>query len=197
MATNQYFNKIIVGTETKLDLTGDTITAADLKKGVKAHDKSGAPIVGTNDFDVNSQDATAAVAEILTGKTAYVRGEKLTGTMPNNGAVTGKIATKAGKYTVPMGFHDGSGEVSIDADEQAKIIGGNIKQGITILGVEGTLEPSSDMKIQTNKNVTPTFESQSITPDADYDYLAQVTVAAIPVTETDNAAGGKTLTIGG
>lgn len=197
MATNQYFNKIIVGTEVKLDLTGDTITAADLKSGVKAHDKTGAPITGTCTHDVDSQDATAAVAEILKGKTAYARGEKLTGTMPNNGAATGTISTVAGEYTIPMGYHDGSGKVGIDTDEQAKLIAGNIKQGITILGVEGTLEPSSEIKPQTNKNVTPLFTAQTVTPDEGFDYLAQVTVAAIPVTETDNSAGGKTLTIGG
>ena len=73
---NQYVNKVVVGTETKLDLSADTITAADLKKGATAHDKSGAPIVGTNEFDVNSADATAAVEEVLTGKTFYARGSK-------------------------------------------------------------------------------------------------------------------------
>lgn len=194
---NEYVNKIVVGTETRLDLTADSITAGDLKKGVTAHDKSGAPIVGTNENDVNSQDATAAVAEILAGKTAYARGAKLAGTMPNNGAVAGEIATKDGEYTVPLGFHDGSGKVGIASSEKAKLIPGNIKQGVSVLGVEGTLEPSSDIKPQTNKDVTPTFSPQVITPDSGYDYLAQVTVSAIPITETVNAAGGKTLTIGG
>lgn len=197
MATNEYFNKIIVGTDVKLDLTADSITPEDLKKGVTAHDRTGASIVGTNENDVNSQDATVTVAEMLKDKTAYARGVKLVGTMPNNGAVAGEISTKDGEYTVPLGFHDGSGKVGIAADEKAKIIPGNIKQGITVLGVEGTLEPSSDITAQTDKAVTPTFAQQVIVPDEGYDYLAQVTVAAIPVTETDNSAGGKTLTIGG
>lgn len=34
-------------------------------------------------------------------------------------------------------------------------------------------------------------------PDEGYDYLSQVTVAAIPYVESDNAAGGKTATIAG
>ena len=56
---------------------------------------------------------------------------------------------------------------------------------------------SSEIKPQTNKDVTPSFIEQTITPDEGFDYLAQVTVAAISVTEIDNSAGGKTLTIGG
>lgn len=194
---NEYINKLVVDSEVKFDLTGDTVTAGDLKKGVTAHDKSGAPITGTNENDVNSQDATAAVAEILKNKTAYARGVKLVGTMPDNGAVAGEISAKDGEYTVPLGYHDGAGKVGIAAGEKAKIIPSNIKQGVTVLGVEGTLEPSSDITAQADKAVTPAFTQQVVTPDDGYDYLAQVTVAAIPVTETVNAAGGKTLTVGG
>ena len=195
MATNQYVNKVILGTEVKLDLSADTVTADKLAKGVTAHDKSGAPITGTNDYDVNSQDATAAVAEILKDKTAYARGAKLTGTMPNNGAVSKEITAVAEEYTVPMGYHDGSGKVKIAATEQAKLIPANIKQGVEVLGVTGTLDPSSDVSAHA-KSVTPTFSAQTVLPDEGYDYLSQVTVAAIPYTETDNSAGGVTLTIG-
>ena len=195
MATNQYVNKVILGTEVKLDLSADTVTADKLAKGVTAHDKSGAPITGTNDYDVNSQDATAAVAEILKDKTAYARGAKLTGTMPNNGAVSKEITTVAEEYTVPMGYHDGSGKVKIAATEQAKLIPANIKQGVEVLGVTGTLEPSSNVRAHA-KSVTPTFSAQTVLPGDGYDYLSQVTVAAIPYTETDNSAGGVTLTIG-
>ena len=193
---NKYVNKLIVGTEVKLDLSGDTIVASDLKKGVTAHDKSGAPITGTNEFDVNSQDATAAVAEVLKDKTFYARGSKLTGTMPDNGAKTLDIAEKDDELAIGMGFHDGSGKARIKATEKAKIIPGNIKTGITILGVVGSYGGEA-VKAQANKNVTPSFAEQVVTPDETYDYLSQVTVAAIPVTYTDNAAGGQTLQIGG
>lgn len=192
---DKYINKVIIGNDVKLDLTGDTITSEDLKKNVTAHDKSGAPIVGTNTFDADTQDATAAAAELLDGKTAYARGAKLTGTMPNQGSKTLTIAVKTETPAIPMGFHDGSGKAQIDADEQAKIIPGNIKQGVSILGVEGTYGGEA-VKAQANKNVTPTMAQQVITPDAEYDYLAQVTVAAIPITYTDNAAGGQTLAVG-
>ena len=189
-----YINKLVVGNETKFDLTADTVTEDKLLKGATAHDKSGAPITGTCTYDADTQDATVAVAEILEGKTAYARGTKLTGTMPNKGAVSGTIATKEA-YTIPMGFHDGSGTVSLDATESAKLIAGNIKKGISILGVEGTYGGEA-AKVQT-KSVTPTMAAQTVLPDEGFDYLSQVEVAAIPVTYSANSAGGQTCTIGG
>lgn len=186
-------NKVIYGGNTLIDLTGDTITAADLKTGVTAHDNSGAIITGTNTYDADTSDATAKVAEILATKTAYVNGLKLTGTMPNRGAVTGSISTVDGSFTIPQGYHDGSGAVSIDSTEQAKIIAANIKAGIEILGVTGTYAGEA-IAVQ-SKSATPLVTSQTITPDTGYDYLSQVTINAIPYTETANAYG-TTVTIG-
>lgn len=194
MATNKYNNKIVYGGEVLIDLTGDTVTPDKLASGITAHDKSGAPITGTNTYDSDTSDATADAGEILNGETAYVAGAKVTGTMPNRGSQKSKITTKAQSVTIQNGYHDGSGNVEIDATEQAKIVAGNIKQGITILGVTGTLSPASDVKVQP-KTATPTKAQQVIVPDSGFDYLTQVTVAAVPYVETDNASGGKTVTI--
>lgn len=103
-------NKVIYGGRTLIDLSGDTVTADKILDGFTAHDKKGETITGTCKYDVDSSDATAAVAEILQGKTAYVRGKKLTGTMKNNSAVAGTISSKDEQYTVPQGYHDGSGK---------------------------------------------------------------------------------------
>lgn len=192
---NQYINKIIIGTETKLDLTGDDITPDKLAKGIKAHDKSGAPIVGTSTYDADTSDATAAAAEILKDKTAYVGGSKLTGTMPNQGAKTLGITDKETAVPIPMGFHDGSGKAQIAETEAAKLIPANIRENITVLGVTGTMSGSEGMKAQA-KTVTPTFSAQEVLPDTGYNCLSSVTVNAIPVTYTDNAAGGQTLKVG-
>lgn len=193
---NQYNSKVVLASgEVLIDLTADTIDAAHLLSGVTAHDKSGATITGTCTFDSDTSDDTAAASEILSGKTAHARGALLTGTMANRGAVTGVISTKAQEYTIPQGFHDGSGKVSISSTEQAKIIAENIREGITILGVEGTMSGSEDMSAQA-KTVTPTFSSQVVAPDTGYNCLSQVTVNAITVTYADNSAGGRTVTIG-
>jgi hypothetical protein len=195
MATNPYVNKIIVDGVTKLDLTADTVQSSDVASGKTFHDATGAAVTGTSTLDSDTSDDTALVSEILSGKTAHARGAELTGTMPNNGAISLVITTANQVITVPLGFHDGSGTVQIDATEAGKLIAGNIKQGVTILGVTGTHSGQEELVIQT-KNVTPSFSAQAVTPDSGYDYLAQVNVAAIPVTETDNAAGGKTVTVG-
>lgn len=187
-------NKVVFGDQTLIDLTSDTITPADLASGVTAHDASGAVITGTSTKDSDTSEDTALVGEILSGKTAHARGAQLTGTMPNNGAVTGVIATKAQEYSIAQGYHDGSGKVKIDDTEQAKIIAGNIKDGVEILGVTGTY--TGEGVTAQAKTATPYTTQQVILPDSGYDYLSQVTVAAIAYVETPNAAGGNTATIG-
>ena len=188
-------NKVVYGGTVLIDLTGDTVTADKVLTGYTAHDKSGETITGTCNYDVNSEDATVAVAEILTGKTAYARGSKITGTMPNNGAVTKSISTKTQEVSIAQGYHDGSGKVSISSTEQAKIIPTNIRDGVTILGVTGTMSGTEGAKAQA-KTITPTTVVQNVLPDEGYNYLSQVTVNAIPYVESDNSAGGTTVTIG-
>lgn len=189
-------SKIVLSTgEVLIDLTADTVEASKLLKGITAHGKDGEPVTGTCTWDANTQDATATAAEILKGKTAYNKAVKVTGTMPNNGAVKGTIAAKAAKYTVPQGYHDGSGTVQIDATEQAKLVPENIRDGVTVLGVAGTMSGTEGAKPEA-KTVTPTFEAQEILPGEGYNYLSSVTVAAIKVTKTENSAGGTTVTIG-
>ena len=193
----KYNSKVVLASgEVLMDLTGDDITAADLAKGKKAHDKTGAPIVGTSTKDADTSDATAGAAEILIGKTAYVTGAKVTGTMPNNGAKTLKVSKKSVSVPIPQGYHDGSGAAQIDPVEAAKVIPNNIRQGISILGVEGTMSGTEGAKAQA-KTATPSFAQQVIAPDSPtYNYLSQVTVEAIPVKYADNPQGGQTVTIG-
>lgn len=186
-------NKVIYGSTVLIDLTDDTVTASDILSGKTAHDHSGTVITGSCDYTANPSDGTAGVAEVLASKTFYAGGSsKKTGEMTNNGAISGAITTVSQEYTVPQGFHDGSGKVKIDATEQAKIIAGNIKKDIVILGVTGTYAGSS-VTAET-KTVTPSTSQQTVLPTG-ADYLSQVTVNAIPYTETSNTYG-TTVTIG-
>ena len=193
---NPYNNKVVLASgEVLIDLTGDTVDAAHVLEGYTFHDKSGAPVTGTCTYDSDTSDDTAAVGEILSGKTAHARGALLTGTMPNNGAQMGSISTKEQEVIIAQGYHDGSGKVSILADEQAKLIPSNIREGITILGVEGTMSGSEGVVAQA-RSVTPKFTQQVISPEDGYTHLSEVTVYPITVTYSDNSAGGKTVTIG-
>lgn len=195
MANNQYANQVGLADGTVLiDLTTDTAERADVLSGKYFHLKTGERTTGTCTYDSNTTDANAVASEILSGRTAYVNKNKITGEMPNNGAVAGVISTKAQTYTVPAGYHSGLGGVSISSTEQSKIIGSNIKAGIEILGELGTY--SGEAVDVTSVNVTPYLTSQTVLPPSGYDYISQVNVSAIAIAESDNAAGGKTVTIG-
>ena len=193
---NQYTNKVVVNGQTKIDLTADTVAAANLLAGITAHDRSGAPIEGTMPSLADAtDDATATTATILSGSTAYVAGAKVTGAMPNIGAQAITIDDKDDEISISAGYHDGSGVAKLDSTEKGKLIADNIKNGVSILGVTGSYTGSELVTLQA-KNATPTFASQTITADAGYTGLSQVTVAAIPVTYSDNAQGGQTCTVG-
>ena len=195
MANNEYVNKVVLaGGNTLIDLTSDTAEQADVASGKYFHLKSGQRVQGTNDKDSNTTDANASASEILSGKTAYVNKNKITGSMTNNGGSTLEIDDVDDEISIPAGYHDGSGKAKLDATEKAKIIPGNIKSGVQILGVTGSY--SGESVSATSVNVTPYFDAQTILPPDGYDYISQVNVAAIAVAETDNEQGGKTVTIG-
>lgn len=160
------YNKIVYNGNTLIDLTGDDVTAADVRGGVQ-----------------------------YTGPD----GEHSLGNMPERGAVTGTISTRDGVYTIPAGHHSGQGTCQISAVERDKILPENIKQGCTLLGVQGSYAGETPTLQTITKSYTPSASAQSedVTPGASYDGLAKVTVnvAAIPYAETANTYG-TTVTIG-
>lgn len=190
-------SKIIFNGKTLIDLTQDTVVADKLLTGYTAHGADGEVVTGSCTFDADTKDATATAAEVLSGKTAYAKGKKVTGSMTNNGGTKLSVSEKTQKVTIPQGYHDGSGYAEIAAAEQEKLIPANIREGVTLLGIEGTMSGTEDAHPQAVE-VTPKATEQTILPDAEqgFNYLSQVTVKSIPYVETQNEQGGTTVTIG-
>lgn len=92
---------------------------------------------GTATF-YDASECTAASADLLAGKKAITSTGEIDGGMTDNGATGGTISTKAGSVAIPAGYTSG-GSVTISTTEQNKIIAGNIKSGVTILGVAGSM----------------------------------------------------------
>lgn len=67
---------------------------------------------------ITTADATATAADIKDGQTAYVDGAKVEGTMPVNVASTQTLAVATTSYTIPAGYHDGAGKVTIVLEEK-------------------------------------------------------------------------------
>lgn len=195
VASNEYVNKVVLaGGNTLIDLTSDTAVAADVASGKYFHLASGERVQGSCTYDSDTTDANATAGDIVYGKTAYVNKNKITGSMPVIGAQTITISDVDDEISISAGSHDGSGKAKLDATEKAKIIAGNIKSGVEILGVEGTY--TGEGVTATSVSVTPYFDAQTILPPSGYDYISQVNVAAIAIVETDNEQGGVTVTIG-
>lgn len=193
---NANINKVVYGGNTLIDLTADTVTAADVQSGKTFHLKDGSTTTGTNVWDAYTQDATAVASEILNSKTAYVNKVKVTGSMPNRGQQVISIISATTAVSINNGYHDGSGYAEIDSTELSKLIPENIRESVTVLGVTGIMSGSEDVHATTYV-FTPVTTTTTITPPSGYNYFTQFTVNAIPYTETDNAAGGKTATIAG
>lgn len=176
------------------DATLDSSDGDQILSGGTAYGNDGEKITGSCTYNADTSDADVSASEVLSGKTFYgASGDKQTGTMPNRGAVSGTIDDVSTPYSIQAGYHDGSGTVGVDSTEAAKIIPGNIKDGVEILGVTGTYT-GEDIHAQ-SKTATPYTTQQVILPDTGYDYLSQVTVNAIAYTETPNQYG-TTVTIG-
>lgn len=177
-----------------MDLSADTITPADVQKGVTFHDGEGAPQTGTSTKDLDTSGATAKVAEVIEGATFGARGAMMTGGAKNNGAVHLNVDS-TGRVQIPQGFHDGAGDAGLSESDLSALDPSNVREGVEYFGKTGSLKVGTQETVQ-NKTVDPSFAAQEVTPDSGYTCMRKVTVNAIKITRTPNAAGGNTVTIG-
>ena len=122
---------------------GSKITGTIASKGAQTYSPStstqtitaGQYLSGTQ--NISAVTGTAGVGDVLSGKTfASASGVGITGTMTNRGAVASTITVQGGQYTVPVGYHNGSGAITANF---ANLVAGNIKNGVNVGGVVGTL----------------------------------------------------------
>ena len=212
---NQYVSKVVYNGQTLIDLTSDTVQKENLLSGQTAHGRDGALITGICTFDADTSDANATASEILSTRTAYVQGTKITGTMENKGSVQGVMSGWSDdkqtqpQYIIQAGYHDGGGRVYLSQADKDALIESNIRAGYTILGITGTMDGNEDEYLQ-EKTVEaplggPNDSGQDlivVKDDTDaegkvYTGLSKVTVKKVPYSEVPNAVGGITVTIGG
>ena len=193
-----YISKVVYGNDTLIDLTSDTVVANKLLRGYTAHGADGAPITGNCDFNVDTTSDTVTAGAVLSGTTFHnAAGTLSTGTMPNIGAQTSYIVARDSAVAIQAGYHDGSGSIGLASADKSALIADNIREGITILGILGTMSGSEDVKA-TTLSATPYTTSATYLPTdlGDYNYFSSVTVDAIAYATSTNIAGGITATIG-
>ena len=121
------------------------IASSEQNKLVPLNIKNDVTILGVRGTYVGEAalSGTATPADVLETATISYQGEVVQGTMPNRGGRSGTLTSASQVYTLSEGYYDGTGTVKIDVEERNKLVPSNIRAGVMVLGVYGTLEAGS------------------------------------------------------
>ena len=182
-------------------------TVNDVVKGKTFSSENGLKLTGTYEGStgIDTSDATATAGDIVSGKTAYVNAEKITGTLSTLQVAPGtpeyitspaqiKISTS---LTEERYIVENTVSLTAKASDFGDAVPSDVVSGKTFtsasgLKLTGTYEGSAATLQE--KTVTPSEESQLVTPDSDYDGLSQVTVNAISSTYIGSGVTKKSAT---
>ena len=153
-----------------------------------------APVGGGAGAALDPDELTATAADVLFGKIAGVKDndEPVSGTMPNNGAVS-KALNAGGSYTIPKGYHNGSGKVTANtlaSQTSATAAAGDILAGKTAW-VNGS-RLTGTLATMAGQTITPSASNQTISCNGKK-MTGNIVINAIPsnVSTSFISAGGK------
>ena len=165
---------------TWIGFSDSDLVPANIKNGVSIG-SSEKPVVGTF-----TSDANAAASHILSGYSGYVKGSKINGSMPNRGAA-GTSLNAGGSYTIPAGYHNGSGKVtanSLASQTSATAAAGHILSGKTAY-VNGS-RITGNIASMGGQTITPSASTQTISCSGKY-MTGNITVKGMGVYQINSA----------